>query len=154
VPSAGPPALGTPYQLPLTAVTHAYRKLTKHCHIGSADVRLYLSGYGDDPQERFLRWLETPSAIVIFKRWCELGGLTALSIMSPITKTPFDCPDAAEKGMPADLVWAISQGITPGSTIKRVDFLEALDASDRYCDEHYIGSDHRSVSPFEKAGQA
>src|SRR5450631_359429 len=28
VPSAGPPALGTPYQLQLTAVTHPYRKHT------------------------------------------------------------------------------------------------------------------------------
>jgi hypothetical protein len=123
---------------------------TKHAHIGSFDVRLYLAGYGDDPEERECSWNENPSAVAILKRWCALGGLTALSIMSPTTKTPFDCPDAAELGMTADFAWAASQGIVPGGTVKSVDFLEALKRSDQYCDEHYIGDDHRSVSPFEK----
>jgi hypothetical protein len=126
----------------------------KHAHIGSCDVRLYLTGYGDNPDERERSWNENPSAVAIFKRWCELGGLTALSIMSPYTKTPFDCPEATEFGMTADYVWAASQGIVPGSMVQRVDFLEALNRSDQYCDKHYIGDDHRSVSPFEKVTQA
>src|SRR5207248_342557 len=75
-------------------------------HIGSFDVRLYLAGYGDDPEERERSWIENPLAVALLKRWCELGGLTALSIMSPTTKTPFDCSDAAELGMTADFVWA------------------------------------------------
>jgi hypothetical protein len=96
------------------------------------DVRLALAGFSADPRELD----QIPEARAILKSWCRLGGLTALSAMSP-NGTPFDCPDADTLGMTADIAWAASEGIGNGDRIDTEAFLASLIESDKYCDDAY-----------------
>jgi len=116
-------------------------KGAKYCNAGF-DVRLVVAGYEDDPRELN----EIASAVAIMQSWCRLGGLLALSVMSPAGE-PFNCPDADTLGMSADIVWAASKSLGHGADCDSHEFLFAVEESNEYCDIHYTGENHWSALP-------
>lgn len=123
-------------------------KGAKYCHAGF-DVRLVVAGYEDDPRELN----EIPSAVETIQRWCRLGGLSSLSMMSP-AGGPFNCPDGHIFGISADITWVLSNGFGIGCVVDNNAFLRTIEESNTYCDEHYTGEKHFSVLPSMLAGSA